>query len=307
MKLHCGEARIGGRGVDHSTRVIFGNSLLVYLLLAPPFPAAGGRPAACRGASSPRSLGRGAGTLPFPRRALPAVTGEASSLDPKQPAAPSAGAHQLEQPPPAGGNINTRRWGFFLLLLLLRLLFLRAEPEPAVPHPGADLCQGSRARSISFIVVQPPPAPLCAEKDLGRPELSLPACITLHAAHTAGGGSGARPTCASSPGSAGGAPAAAPEPPKPKCQGCACCHRAFACTRGCRSFTSLSTGGRGELKAAPAPGLRGSLSPPLPVDTEDAPGAMLYGLGGWRHHDFTILGSLCFAANSSGCGLVGGP
>lgn len=117
-----------------------------------------------------------------------------------------------------------------------------------------------------------------------------------------GGGSGVRPTCAPSPGSAGGAPAAAPEPPKPKCQGCACCHTAFACTRGCRSFTSLSTGGRGELKAAPAPGLRGSLSPPLPVDTEDAPGAMLYGLGGWRHHDFTILGSLCFAANSSGCG-----
>lgn len=53
MKLHCGEARIGGRGVDHSTRVIFGNSLLVYLLLAPPFPAAGGRPAACRGALLP--------------------------------------------------------------------------------------------------------------------------------------------------------------------------------------------------------------------------------------------------------------
>lgn len=140
------------------------------------------------GASSPRSLGRGAGTLPFPRRALPAVAGEASSLDPKQPAAPSAGAHQLEQPPPAGGNINTRRWGFFLLLLLLRLLFLRAEPEPAVPHPGADLCQGSRAHSISFIVVQPPPAPLCAEKDLGRPELSLPASIALHAAYMAGGG-----------------------------------------------------------------------------------------------------------------------
>lgn len=140
------------------------------------------------GASSPRSPGRGAGTLPFPCRALPAVAGEASSLDPKQPAAPSAGAHQLEQPPPAGGNINTRRWGFFLLLLLLRLLFLRAEPEPAVPHPGADLCQGSRAHRTSFIVAQPPPAPLCVEKDLGRPELSLPASIALHAAHTAGGG-----------------------------------------------------------------------------------------------------------------------
>lgn len=130
MKLHRGEARIGGRGVDHSTRVIFGNSLLVYLLLAPPFPAAGGRPAACRGASSPRSLGRGAGTLPFPRRALPAVTGEASSLDPKQPAAPSAGAHQLEQPPPAGGNINTRRWGFF--------------PPPPSP-PFTFLTRGARA------------------------------------------------------------------------------------------------------------------------------------------------------------------
>jgi len=63
MKLHCREARIGGRGVDHSTCVIFGNSLVVYLLPAPPFPVAGGRPAACRSALLPG----------HPARAPPAV------------------------------------------------------------------------------------------------------------------------------------------------------------------------------------------------------------------------------------------
>jgi len=35
--------------------------------------------------------------------------------------------------------------------------------------------------------VQPPPVPLCVQKDLGRLELSLLACITLHATGMAGG------------------------------------------------------------------------------------------------------------------------
>lgn len=128
---------------------------------------------------------------------------------------------------------------------------------------------------------------------------AVPACLyrPARSPHGWGGGSGVRPTCAPSPGSAGGAPAAAPEPPKPKCQGCACCHTAFACTRGCRSFTSLSTGGRGELKAAPAPGLRGSRSPPCSL-------WMLRMPLGWGAVVTVILPSwpLCFAANSSGCG-----